>query len=190
MKLNRIFSVAAVVAVMGIAATSCQKSAKDTDNTVTLEEAEAQFASELNDADTTQVLALGNQFMETMKEGKVDDALAMLYTRNEPGVGGAGVRKLTEEEIAPLKTRFEQFPVVSYTIDHYDFSIPSLNDLKYKYVFRPGSATGKLNIMFNPVKLDGVWYLMLKQPDQPAKDAQNALPASAAIAMPDENQEK
>lgn len=40
--------------------------------------------------------------------------------------------------------------------------------------------------MFNPTKRDDQWYLMLKQPDQPAKDAENALPPSAAIAMPDE----
>ena len=75
---------------------------------------------------------------------------------------------------------------MSYTLDHYDFSIPALNDLKYSYVFRPNSATGKLNLMFNPTKRDDQWYLMLKQPDQPAKDAENALPPSAAIAMPDE----
>lgn len=185
MKMTRILSIAAA-AVMVIAAASCgdNKQKEDT-NTISLEEAEAKFSSELANADTTQVLELGNTFMETMKEGKIDEALDMLYTRNMADSVG-GLRKLNDSERATLKSRFERFPVVSYTLDHYDFSIPALNDLKYSYVFRPNSATGKLNLMFNPTKRDDQWYLMLKQPDQPAKDAENALPPSAAIAMPDE----
>lgn len=183
--MNRILSFAAA-AVMVVMAASCggDKQTESEDNSViTLEEAEAIFSSELQDADTTQVLELGNLFMETMKEGKIDEALDMLYTRNmNDSVGG--VRKLNESERASLKNRFETFPVVSYELLHYDFSIPSLNDLKYSYVYRPNSTTGKLNLMFNPTKRDGQWYLMLKQPDQPAKDAENALPSSAGIQMP------
>lgn len=186
MKMNRILSIAAA-AVMVIAAASCrsdkQSDQSDT-NVVTLEEAEAIFSSELAATDTTQVLELGNNFMETMKEGKVDEALDMLYTRNMDDAEG-GVRKLNEEERDRLKSRFERFPIVSYQIDHYDFSIPALNDLKYTYVYNPEAPSGKLNLMFNPTKRDGVWYLMLKQADQPAKDAENALPANTGIQMPE-----
>lgn len=187
MKMNRILSIAAA-AVMVFAAASCgggKQTESEDSNIITLEEAEAIFSSELQNADTAQVLELGNAFMETMKEGRVDEALDMLYTRNMTDSVG-GVRKLNESERASLKNRFETFPVISYELVHYDFSIPSLNDLKYSYVYRPNSATGKLNLMFNPTKRDGQWYLMLKQPDQPAKDAENALPASAGILMPTE----
>ena len=187
MKMNRILSIAAA-AVMVVVAASCSgdKQKDENHNIITLEEAEARFSSELQSSDTTQVLELGNNFMETMKAGKVDEALDMLYTHNLTDSLG-GVRKLTDEERAILKRRFEMFPVISYEIDHYDFSIPSLNDLKYSYVYRPNSTTGRLNLMFNPTKRDNQWYLMLKQPDQPAKDAENALPSNAAIAMPEEN---
>lgn len=180
MKMNRIVAIAAA-AVMVIAAASCGKTAKEEQGT-TLKEAEEIFQSELQSADTTQVLEMGNSFMESLKNGKVDEALDMLYTREMTDSLGTP-RKLNEQERASLKNRFERFPVVSYTIDHYDFSIPSLNDLKYSYTFNPGSVTGKLNLMFNPMKRDGQWYLMLKQPDQPAKDAKNALDSTAIIEM-------
>lgn len=178
--MNR-FTAIAAAAVMVIAAASCSKTSKEEQGT-TLKEAEDIFQSELQTADTTQVLELGNAFMETLKNGKIDEAIDMLYTREMTDSMGTP-RKLNENERASLKSRFEHFPVVSYEIDHYDFSIPSLNDLKYSYTFNPGSVTGKLNIMFNPMKRDGQWYLMLKQPDQPAKDAKNALDSTAIINM-------
>lgn len=184
MKMTRIISFAAVAAMV-IAAVGCSGDKKGAGNTVTLEEAEAQFASELQNADTTQVLDMGAAFMESLKEGNVDQALDMLYTREMSDTTGTTLRKLNDKELMALKQRFELMPVLSYEIDHYDFSIPSLNDLKYKYVFNPDSPMGTQKIMFNPIKRDGRWYLMLKQHDQPAKDAKNALDPSAAIAMPE-----
>ena len=79
MKMNRIVAIAAA-AVMVIAAASCGKTAKEEQGT-TLKEAEEIFQSELQSADTTQVLEMGNSFMESLKNGKVDEALDMLYTR-------------------------------------------------------------------------------------------------------------
>lgn len=181
--MTRILAFAAAAAMV-IAAASCSGDKKGSTNTVTLEEAEAQFASELQNADTTQVLEMGAAFMEALKGGQIDQALDMLYTREAADTTGLTIRKLNDSERQSLAKRFELMPVISYEIDHYDFSIPSLNDLKYKYVFNPDSPMGTQKIMFNPTKQDGQWYLMLKQHDQPAKDANNALDPSAAIAMP------
>lgn len=186
MKLNRILSIAAAVGMV-FAAVSCGESEKKSDtNLTTLEEAEQIFASSLESTDTATVLAMGNAFMESLKNGQIDEALDQLYTREMTDSLGSP-RKLNESERQVLRQRFERFPVMSYTIAHYDFSIPSLNDLKYTYVYNPEKANGKMNLMFNPMKRgDGNWYLMLKQPDQPAKDAQNALPPTAGISMPDD----
>lgn len=182
MKMNRILAIAAA-AVMVIMAASCGKSDKDkSHNGIPLKEAEEMFQSELSSSDTTAVLDMGNAFMENLKNGKVEEAIDLLYTR-EASDSITNLRKLDENERESLRRRFQRFPVVNYKLVSCDFSIPSLNDLKYNYTFTPGANGANLNIMFNPTKRDGKWYLMLKQHDQPAKDAKNALDSTAVIRM-------
>ncbi|MCM1028204.1 MAG: hypothetical protein NC342_04870 [Pseudoflavonifractor sp.] len=185
--MNRILSIAAA-AVMVVAAASCSGDKKEDSNIKTIEEAREQFASELQNADTTQVLQMGREFLQSLQDGKVDAALDMLYAR-EMVDSTETLRKLNEGERKSLARRFELMPVKSFNAVpiYYDFSIPAINDLKYEYVFDPESSTGKQTIMFNPIKRDGQWYLMLKQPDQPAQDANNAFLPGAAIAMPEES---
>lgn len=178
MKLVKKLGLAAVacLAVLGMAC----KNEKTQSNVITLAEAEEMFAGSLNAADTTQVLALGRQFMDSIQAGNIEFSLAMLAIRNADGE----LVPLNEQQKEQLRMRFDQFPVKSYELDHYDFSIPSLNDLKYKYSFTDDPTEGTLGLMFNPVKAGDTWVLMLKQHNQPAKDAKNSLSEDTPVVLP------
>lgn len=178
MKLVKKLGLAAVacLAVLGMAC----KNEKTQSNVVTLSEAEEMFAGSLNAADTTQVLALGREFMDSIQAGNIEHSLSMLAMRNPDGE----LVPLNDQQKEQLRARFAQFPVKSYELDHYDFSIPSLNDLKYKYAFTDDPDGGTLGLMFNPIKAGDTWVLMLKQSNQPAKDAKNSLSDDTPVVLP------
>lgn len=172
---------AAGVATLMMLAVSCTPDKKDK-NVISLAEAEATFSASLTASDTTAMLAAGQAVMDSLQAGNIESALSVLYVRNEDG---EGYRPLNDTEKEQLRARFSRFPVKSWTLDHYDMSIPSLNDLKYSYQFKEESNGPGMNLMFNPVKSDNGWILMLKQANQPAKDAANALDSRVPVRMPD-----
>lgn len=183
MKISKIIASAAI-AVLAVSVVACgDKKAKENENEniVSLEEAEAEFASTLNSTDTTEILAMGTAFMDSLKSGNIDAAVDMLYIFDEQG----NLVPIDAKNRESLKQRYTTFPVVSYRLDHMDLSIPSLNDLKYVYQLSEDLNMPGMAVMFNPTKRDGKWYLMLKQENQPAKDAANALPEDAAVLMPE-----
>ena len=66
---------------------------------------------------------------------------------------------------------FRIFPVVDYELVYYSFQLEGINDVKYKIIFAQeenvaenGEAATAL--MFNPVKVDGSWYLTVKKAGQ------------------------
>lgn len=183
MKISKL-SATAVIVVLTLSAVSCgQKETKENaadENIVSIQEAETQFANTLGANDTTELMAISTAFMDSLKGGNIDAAVAMLYERDPEG----GVRPVGAETREQLKARYASFPVKSWRMDHMDLSIPSLNDLKFIYKMSEDESMPGMAIMFNPAKVDGKWYLMLKQEDQPAKDAANALPENATVLMP------
>lgn len=154
---------------------------KKSGNVVSLAEAEATFSASLNGNDTIAVLEAGAAFMDSLKSGNIDSALSMLYINDSDGI-----RPLSEDEKEPLRKRFTRFPVVSWTLDHYDMSIPTLNDLKYSYRFTDDNSRPGMSVMLNPMFIDNQWYLMMKQANQAAKDAANALDPNTVVRMPEQ----
>ena len=141
----------------------------------TVADIEQEFASTLSASDTTCVLALATEFLDSIKAGNVQWAVETLCELDSTG----RVMPLGEDSRKRVARRFEMFPVVSYELDYYSFFMPTLNDLKYRTYFgeRQEGETGgpSMAVMFNPVKDSGQWYLCLKEASQPAKDAANAL---------------
>lgn len=141
----------------------------------TVADIEEEFASTLSASDTTKVLALGSEMLDSLKAGNVQWAVESLCEIDSTGQ----VVPLGEDRRARVARRFEMFPVVDYELDYYSFSMPMLNDLKYRTYFeehQEGETGGpSMAVMFNPVKNGGEWYLCLKEASQPAKDAENAL---------------
>lgn len=153
---------------------SCSQSGKESHDYVTYEDAEAEFAASLSATDTTEVLSAGSAVMDSLRAGNIDYALSQLHSADTNG----NVADLSDEQRARLRARFERFPVVEWEVDYYDFSLPGLNDLKYRTFLRPRDAEGHapaMSFMLNPVKKDGKWYLCVKDAELPAKDAANAI---------------
>ena len=140
----------------------------------TFQDIEAEFASTLTASDTTQVMDLSTQVMDSLKSGNVEWAVDCLCELS----GGDTPTALGEETRERMLKRFKRFPVVDYELDYYSFSTPLFNDLKYRTFFRERDDSGTapaMSLMFNPVKVDGKWYLCVKEMSQPAKDAENAI---------------
>lgn len=123
-----------------------------------------EFRNSISSIDTTQMLKLCNDCMDLLKAQKVDDALSMLYEYND---STKEVQPLTDKTRKQYERRFKVFPVLEYTMDYYSFQLEDVNDVKYRITFaleENPEQNGKAvtGLMFNPVKLDGVWYLTVK----------------------------
>ena len=134
-----------------------------------------EFASSLTSADTTQMLKLGNDCMEHLKAKRIDDALSMLYEYNDTT---HEVKPLSEKSRKRYRRMFRVFPVVDYELVYYSFHSEGINDVKYKIIFAQeenvaenGEAATAL--MFNPVKVDGTWYLTVKKAGQKFDELKN-----------------
>ncbi len=183
-------SLAAAAASLALLATAAcggkaSEESADGESYIPFEEAQEQFASQLSASDTTAVLALGAELMDSLKARNIDFALDHLSMF----VNGHQIAPLSDEMRKELTARFKRFPVVSYELDYYDFSLPVLNDLKYRVAFREAPEGGKaptMAFMLNPVRTDEGWVLVVKDGDQPARDAANALhPQTPIIVTPE-----
>lgn len=123
-----------------------------------------EFRNSLSSTDTTQMLKLCNDCMDLLKAQKVESALSMLYEYND---STKEVQPLTDKTRKQYERRFKVFPVLEYTMDYYSFQLEGVNDVKYRITFaleenpeQNGNAVTAM--MFNPVKVDGVWYLTIK----------------------------
>lgn len=138
----------------------------------TQKDAEAEFVSGLSQSDSTSVLDLTEKFMQSLQAGKIEDAVDMIYVLYQ-NVLYAKSESFTTE----LYQRFAVFPVKSFKRDYYSFSTEGNNDVCYTYEFASHDKNGnarEIKLMFNPVCVDGKWYLTLKEPNQSSK---NLLPS-------------
>lgn len=110
------------------------------------------------------MLKLADGCMELLKAKRIDEAITMI---NEYDDSLNQVKPLTKETEKKLRNVFRLFPVLDYTRSYYSFQLEGCNDVKYMITFaeennpeengRPETA-----FMFNPVKVDGTWYLCVK----------------------------
>lgn len=126
------------------------------------------FRSTLTAEDTTAMLKICDDCMKSLKAGDIDAALAQLHLYDD---STRTVKPLSKEKEQELRKTFKFFPVHDYTIDYYTFTTEGVNDVKYRIEFfekvdpqSPESNT--IGFMFNPVKVDGQWYLTVKEASQ------------------------
>lgn len=125
-----------------------------------------QFLMELTSEDTAQVLRLSQSCMDTLKNGNIDEALKMMYVMQN-----GKVIPLPDEKESQLRKNFNYFPVINYKLEYYSFSDTDNNDVKFQIKFceqiNPNDkAPNTIGFMFNPIKINGVWYLTIKESDQ------------------------
>ena len=134
------------------------------------EAAHSQRRMGLTAEDTVQVLTISRSCMDTLKAGNIDEALKMLFILRD----GKAIPLPAEKE-QQLRKKFKYFPVVDYKLDYYSFSSTDNNDVKFQIEFFKHTSSddhtpNTIGFMFNPVKIDGVWYLAVKEATKEATD--------------------
>lgn len=167
--MNKIIKSILLVSVVGCLASCGGEKGKESGRPKSLGDAKAEFAATLTAADTSAVKTQAARCMDLLKADSVEQAVDMLYT-----VDGTKLRKLSDEEKTRMKKRFSRFPVVDYTFDYLSFATQGNNDMKFTTYSRLRTADEKpvkgISLMFNPVRIDGQWYLAIKTAGQGSKE--------------------
>lgn len=128
-------------------------------------DAEKEFVSSISNVDSLAVVTLSDRFMSLLKDGKISEAVDMIYVLHDNVL-----YQKNDSFSNDLIRRFTMFPVVSYKLNYFSFSTAGNNDVSYTYSFTEDEASSKMKLMFNPVKIDDVWYLTMKDGSQSSKD--------------------
>ena len=131
-------------------------------------DAEAEFTSSLSESDTLSVLKLSDHCMTLIQNGKISEAVSMIYV-----LSGNQVYQKNDAFTNELIQRFTQMPVKDFKIDYYSFSTEGNNDICYLTEIATGRPEGMspvtMRVTFNPVFVNGEWYLTMKDGHQPSK---------------------
>ena len=133
----------------------------------TYQDAEREFLASLTELDTFTVLALGQAFMQDLlPTGNIDSALVKLAV-----IEDNVLYKLSDQNVAELKLRYTANPITDYVCARYSFSTEVNNDLVYRYTTSGKIGDGAaIKLTLNPVKVEGRWFLTLKDANQYSKD--------------------
>lgn len=138
----------------------------------TYADAEKEFVGSLTKTDSITVLEMSQKCMDSLKEGNIEAALGMLYVVKD----GEAVR-LTNENAENLKKHFSTFPVVDYHLENFSFfPLRDVMILNIRLNLQKKDVDGNaptMAFMFNPVKIDGIWYLCIKHRNQSSKEMLN-----------------
>ena len=162
--MNKLFILLAFLSVLA----SCGPKYSGSRGEKTQKDAEVEFLASLSQSDQDAVLALADECMDKLQAGQVDEAVGMINV-----LYNNVVYKKSASYTQDLVQQFQRFPVLSYERLYYSFSTEGNNDISYSYVFAPASG-GKpaqtMKLMFNPVYIDGSWYLTFKDGSQSSRD--------------------
>ena len=170
-KYSRIFMIAAWTFLAVALATSCQ-SRKSSKQAMSDEEA---YLSSLTAADTAALIAKADSCIALMVAGQMDVALA-----NVGYVEDATLKHLTPEMIARTAATFKSLGVHGFERSAFELINSELNTITYRLkigtpssVPEPvegtatsassGTAIPTTGFAFNAYRIDGHWYLTLKQ---------------------------
>lgn len=122
------------------------------------EDSQVSFLKNLTHQDTLDFLKPSNACMDTLKLGKIDKALSIIYfDRNDT------LLPLTGKMKEKLRQRFERFPIKEYRLESFDIQGFSSNSVVYTIRFREESKQpNTIKLVFNPVWINDTWYLTLK----------------------------
>lgn len=114
------------------------------------------------------MLSLCDNCMELLKNKDIEGALSMLYEYDD---STKQVFPISEATRMRYERLFNMFPVLSYQRQKFTFMLEGVNDVKYDVIFAEEShpevnGVPRTSYMFNPVKVDSVWYVTVKRPDQ------------------------
>lgn len=139
---------------------------KNSNNFRTYEMAEQEFRQSLTFHDTLSVLVLGQNFMDALKTGGIEYELQNLTVLDDNVL-----YKISDESLKELQARYGELRISDYALAGYNFSTAGVNDLSFRYTIGGKLGSGPaLKMVFNPVKVDDVWYLTLKDGNMASRD--------------------
>lgn len=111
-------------------------------------------------ADTTEVVAMCETYLNHLKAKEYDQAIGMLnYILNDT------VHPLPEADKATIIKQQNVFPVLDYTLESMEFKDPNNVILTYsiKFFEKPEGSDipNTIRIAFSPQRINGQWYLEL-----------------------------
>lgn len=114
----------------------------------------------LTKSDTDQVKSLVNYYLETLKAGKVDQAVSMLYYLKKDSI-----TKLPPELAKKEHLTLSMFKGLQSKIDYIIFSKETDSEVKYTVKLfdkKPNDkAPNEISFIIKPVRREGKWYLTL-----------------------------
>lgn len=159
---------------------SCGSPVQNKKEWKTQQDAENEFIASLTSSDTTNVLHLADSCMTLLKDGLLQDAVDMIYVLYN-GV----LYKKNSSYTESLINQFKALPVVSYGLNYYSFSTQGNNDISF-YIFSSEESSYSMKLMFNPVFIDGRWYLTFKDGYQSSKELPDELQIHKLAPAPKE----
>ena len=115
---------------------------------------------ELSAADTTEVIALTNQFLDRLRAEKFDEAVGMIFFLN-----GDSIESLSNDRARGQKALLIRCKGVRYDIDYFKFSEEKDNIVKYTVTMFEKDADdprpNKTSFFLKPIRRDGKWFLTM-----------------------------
>lgn len=122
-----------------------------------------EFEKGLTNEDSTKVAESVTGFFENVKNGNLDDAVAMLYKANNDTLSEEP-QPLGNADMKRVKAMLNSFPIVRYNIDFIKFSERTDNEVKVTAVIAEAHDNVpeiKTVFYFKPVKFMDGWKLCL-----------------------------
>jgi len=144
-------TISALACVLCVWACNCSGDSTSSD------EADA-YISGLTSSDTSAVLNQTRECLELMLAGDYDSALHQIgYVDDDT------LCHLSPERAEAMKKRFSGMCLTGYELVSMEFVGPADNTVVYRLSFgRQGTANMTTKFAFNPILIDGAWYLSIK----------------------------
>lgn len=113
----------------------------------------------LSSYDSTTVRQLVTDFLEHLKQGRIDDVMPTLYT-----LDGEDVKPLSGVEYDKCRFALNLYQIYDYKITDMIFFKETDSEVKYKlYIQDPATKENPatMNGLIRPVRRDGTWYICL-----------------------------
>lgn len=165
--MKKIFTIVAFAVVL-ITYSSCTSCSKKRGEQIIGPSAEMRFRQSLSKTDTLEMLTLADRCMQLLNKRDIDAAIDMLHEYDAKEGKAVSLSSETEKR---LRHQFAMFPVFKYERDYYSFMLEGLNDVRFKVWFaeeKNPEVNGEpvTKFMFNPIRIDGEWYLCVKDRGQ------------------------
>lgn len=166
-----------LIIAVGFAVSSC-KDKKEVKKQVNSIENNPYYSDtmERTAADTTTLVQLATEYLDLLKENKIEEAMEMLHE-----VDTVGLKPLNDARKKVLINNLKKFPVLSYQLEEFRLYSENQTEMRYVYEFmpKPEGSPDLPNTMKGLIgffRLDGQWYMTIPEDvtDPTINDMQNA----------------